>query len=294
MSDATKRKDKSGSTPSIPDYEPSAAEAEALRAYASASKTRAPRIKVSGKNVRPDHPSQGVAQIALMKAIGTTHADFYSGLISQLVNVGSPGPEPDEAGTNFMLAIVKGIEPRDQIEAMLAAQMGAVHLATMTFARRLAHVENVPQQDSAERAFNKLARTFTAQVAALKDYRSRGEQKMTVQHVHVAEGGQAIVGNVNAPTPEGGGRAEKSRNNPMRLPMHLACRCRARSKRSGLQCQAPAVRGYEVCRMHGAGGGAPKGNKNALRHGLFAGEAIATRRGVAELTKQARTLADRI
>jgi hypothetical protein len=68
----------------------------------------------------------------------------------------------------------------------------------MTFARRLAHVENIPQQDSAERAFNKLTRTFAAQVAALKDYRSRGEQKMTVQHVHVAEGGQAIVGNVNA------------------------------------------------------------------------------------------------
>jgi len=38
-------------------------------------------------------------------------------------------------------------------------------------------------------------------MAALKDYRSKGEQKMTVQHVHVAEGGQAIVGNVSAPAP---------------------------------------------------------------------------------------------
>jgi hypothetical protein len=35
---------------------------------------------------------------------------------------------------------------------MLAAQMAAVHNATMTFARRLNHVENIPQQDSAERA----------------------------------------------------------------------------------------------------------------------------------------------
>ena len=50
-----------------------------------------------------------------------------------------------------MLAMVKGIEPRDQVEAMLAAQMAAVHNATMTFARRLNHVENIPQQDSAER-----------------------------------------------------------------------------------------------------------------------------------------------
>ena len=113
-------------------------------------------------------------------------------------------------------AVVKGIEPRDQIEAMLGAQMAAVHMASMTFARRLAHVENIPQQDSAERAFNKLTRTFAAQMSALKEYRSKGEQKMTVQHVHVAEGGQAIVGNVNAPA-EGVGARKKSEDQPHAL-----------------------------------------------------------------------------
>jgi hypothetical protein len=41
----------------------------------------------------------------------------------------------------------------------------------MTFARRLAQVENIPQQDIAERALNKLARTLAAQVEALKNYR---------------------------------------------------------------------------------------------------------------------------
>ena len=55
-----------------------------------------------------------------------------------------------------MLAVVKGIEPRDQVEAMLAAQMAAVHMASMTFARRLAHVDTITQQDSASNAFNKL------------------------------------------------------------------------------------------------------------------------------------------
>ena len=79
---------------------------------------------------------------------------------------------------------------------MLAAQMSAVHLATMALARRLAHVENIPQEDSEKRAFNKFARTFAAQVEALKRYRTGGEQKVTVQHVTVNEGGQAIVGNV--------------------------------------------------------------------------------------------------
>jgi hypothetical protein len=72
--------------------------------------------------------------------------------------------------------------------------------------RRLAHVDNIAQQDSAQTAFNKLARTFAAQAEALKDYRSKGEQKMTVQHVHVADGGQAVIGNVGTPAPGGGAR----------------------------------------------------------------------------------------
>src|SRR6266567_6590651 len=102
-----------------------------------------------------------------------------------------------------MLSVVKGVEPADQVEAMLAAQMAVVHMATMTFARRLNHVENIPQQDSAERAFNKLARTFATQVEALKRYRTGGEQRVTVEHVHVHSGGQAIVGNVSTTRGEG-------------------------------------------------------------------------------------------
>jgi hypothetical protein len=96
-----------------------------------------------------------------------------------------------------MLSVIKGVKPRDQVEALLAAQMAAVHTATMTWAQRLAHVKTIPQQDSAERAFNKLARTFAAQVEALKRYRSRGDQTVRVEHVTVNEGGQAIVGNVS-------------------------------------------------------------------------------------------------
>jgi hypothetical protein len=89
-------------------------------------------------------------------------------------------------------------------------------MALMTFARRMAHVETISQQDSASNAFNKLARTFAAQVEALKRYRSGGEQKMTVQHVHVAEGGQAIVGNVSASAP-GGGAIGKTKDQPHAL-----------------------------------------------------------------------------
>ena len=48
-----------------------------------------------------------------------------------------------------------------------------------------------------------------------------------------------------------------------------ANQCTAKSKRSGARCKNPAVKGYSVCRMHGAGGGAPIGNKNAVVDGEY-------------------------
>jgi hypothetical protein len=143
---------------------------------------------------------EGVPQIdvpfLLMEALGTTDPDFLDGILCQLENVGRRGGKADERGLNFMLSVIKGVKPRDEVEALLAAQMAVVHTATMTMAFRLGRTQTIPQQDSAERAFNKLARTFAAQVEALKRYRSRGDQTVRVEHVTVNEGGQAIVGNV--------------------------------------------------------------------------------------------------
>ncbi len=154
-----------------------------------------------------DHPDPGVGMILLMQALGISDNAFLNGILGQLANAASQGGAVDERHVNFMLSAIKGVEPKDEVEVMLAAQMAAVHAATMTFARRLGNVENIPQQDSAERAFNKLARTFVAQVEALKRYRTGGEQKVTVEHVTVKEGGQAIVGSVT----HGGRGASKNR-----------------------------------------------------------------------------------
>ncbi len=67
----------------------------------------------------------------------------------------------------------------------------------MMLARQLNHVQNLPQQDAAERALNKTARTYAAQMDTLKRYRSEGKQVVRVERVTVADGGQAIVGAVN-------------------------------------------------------------------------------------------------
>lgn len=202
-------------------YEPTPREEQAVKAYFDrrSATPPSPRIKVAQQTGKPgqleiDHPDQQVGAILLQNALGSADTDFANGVLIHLAGAAGKGQQVDTAGLNFMLAMVKGIGPRDQVETMLAAQMAAVHNATMTFARRLNHVENLPQQDSAERAFNKLARTFAAQIEALKRYRSSGEQVVRVEHVDVHAGGQAIVGAV---THQGGGGVGETGDRPHAL-----------------------------------------------------------------------------
>ena len=100
---------------------------------------------------------------------------------------------------------------------MLAAQMAAIHNLTMRLARRLSLAETLPEQDSAERALNKLARTFATQMETLKCYRAGSEQTVNVQHVSVSEGGQAIVGNVTQ-TPRENAPDKPAAGSPLALP----------------------------------------------------------------------------
>ncbi len=77
-------------------------------------------------------------------------------------------------------------------------------------------------------------------------------------------------------------------DNPMHK-AHAAPRCMATSKRSGQPCRAPAVNGWKVCRMHGAGGGAPTGTRNGnYRHGARTKAAINAARLIGLLTRLAR------
>ncbi len=69
----------------------------------------------------------------------------------------------------------------------------------------------------------------------------------------------------------------------------LARQCSATSKRTGNRCRAPAVTGWNVCRFHGARGGAPKGIANgAYRHGLYTAKAVDERSRLRELLYQVR------
>ncbi|RYD71647.1 MAG: hypothetical protein EOP84_24540, partial [Verrucomicrobiaceae bacterium] len=108
----------------------------------------------------------------MISSFGSTDLNFVDPFIGQLANVGSKASKFDVNGTAFVVSVIQGVQPRDQLEAMLAAQMAAIHTASMTLARRLNHVETIPQQDSAVRALNNLTRTYAMQLEALNRYRT--------------------------------------------------------------------------------------------------------------------------
>jgi hypothetical protein len=113
--------------PGKPQYQPTAREQTALGRHIArrAAGTPAPRMKMpkgeKAPKISPDHPDEAVGYALLMEALGTSDYDFGLGLIRQLANAGSQGNQIDEGGLNFMLAVVKGVKPNDQLEAMLAA-----------------------------------------------------------------------------------------------------------------------------------------------------------------------------
>lgn len=197
---ATSKAESSGSAaPAVP-YEPTDAERQSMKNW---NKFRLghpplPTMKVGQKDevasIGPGHEDLGTGTALQMNAIAAAYADYYSGTLSAIANIATTTRQVSAEKMDYLMAMVAGIKPRDQLESMLAVQMAAVHDATMEMAARVKRVDTIQQHDSAERSLNKLARTFAAQMEALKRYRSKGEQRVYVERVTVNEGGQAMVG----------------------------------------------------------------------------------------------------
>lgn len=202
-------------------YEPTEKERAALDANQQRwqSKRPCPRLDVKVDeegSVRTQlrHVDVQAASRLLEEALGTSSWDFSTGILDQLCRFCRSDGKISEDYLNFMLATINGIEPRNEAEAMLALQMAVTHAATMQASGYLIRATEVPQYDSALKGMTKLARTYALQMETLKKYRTGGEQNVTVKHVHVHEGGQAIVGNICT----GEGVASKPKEQPHAQP----------------------------------------------------------------------------
>ena len=81
---------------------------------------------------------------------------------------------------------------------MLAVQMVAAHEAALLFlGRALGAGQTFEGIDANVLRATRLFRIFNEQVEAMQKLKGKaGQQRMTVEHVHVHKGGKAIVGNV--------------------------------------------------------------------------------------------------
>jgi hypothetical protein len=132
---------------------------------------------------------------------GSKDETFNTGLLNQITNaLWLVHSDNDTQIERFLAAALPMIaaKPRDELEGMLAAQMVAAHAAAMECYRRAM----IPEQTSECRQDNlrqaaKLSRVYADLLLALDKHRGKGQQRVTVEHVHVHQGGQAIVGAVH-------------------------------------------------------------------------------------------------
>src|SRR3954453_15442772 len=163
----------------------------------------------------------------LAKALGVDEPWLLDLLLNQAAAC-MPG-EPARAAS-VAIAAVQSVGPRDGVEAMRAVQMVATHAAAMKMLQRAALDQpSFEIYDSIVNRATKLLRTYTAQIEALKRYRSAGEQRVVVQHVTVTAEQAAVQVNGTPSALRGEGAAskpeERSHEQPLGHAPEPAMRC---------------------------------------------------------------------
>lgn len=190
----------------IPVPEPDAMQKRAIAQAIELISTRRDRVSVkvertadNAMRISCPHSDVDGQTIQLLAALGTSSVDFLNASVGRIgAIVRQKGAKlPTQSEFNAALAAIDGLQPGDEIEAMLAMQMIATHDVAMNMLTRAKQAELLHQMQESGSLAIKLLRTFTAQVEALARMRRGGEQRVIVQHVNVSDGGQAIVGAVN-------------------------------------------------------------------------------------------------
>jgi hypothetical protein len=162
-----------------------------------------------GVEINSPHADRFGWNAQMQDTFGTRSGDFSDACINWLANAAAERGKPlSQTAVNAALAVVAAAEPANEMEALLAVQMFATHDLSMELMRRAKQSDNLRAMTEYGTLATKLSRTMTAQIEALGKLRRGGEQTVRVEHVHVYEGGQAVVGVVNT---QGGQGADGKR-----------------------------------------------------------------------------------
>lgn len=167
-------------------------------------------LQLKRQTVRSKATREGAVNALITTACevtGTQHLDAADRFIAQ-VAYGLVWPKPRDPDDHLVRAsaIMSEMAPKSATEAMLATQMIAANDAALMFLRRATLDEQYTDAiDSNVLRATRLMRVFTEQLEAMQKLKGRTcQQKVTVEHVHVHQGGQAIVGPIRTRPGEGG------------------------------------------------------------------------------------------
>ena len=99
---------------------------------------------------------------------------------------------------NRLMNLMAELQPQDALEAMLISQMVVVHEQAMNCIRMASSHKssNADMHFSLQNQGIKLMRLHSMQLEALDRHRRKGNQRMTIEHIHVSGDGKAIIGNL--------------------------------------------------------------------------------------------------
>jgi len=161
-------------------------------------------LTTDGVNETEDHT---IALEQVREVLKIDHIDTAVNAIAKAA-AGMSTKKPDVSLT-MALQLLSGFQPQNQLETMLLGQMIQVNTAAATcMANAFDEGQTIAGKELNANLAIKFQRTFVAQIEALQKLRGKGGQKVTVEHVHVHEGGQAIVGNISHTPPGGKGKNE--------------------------------------------------------------------------------------
>lgn len=132
----------------------------------------------------------------VLDAFGTLSPNFAALMLSELISL-IGGDEQCEVHVNAALAVVEGLKPRNEAEALLGLQMVAAHLGAMRCISLSSQARQLVQFQVHGELANRFMRTYASHLETLSKLRRGGEQNMKVEHVYVYQGGQAVVGDIN-------------------------------------------------------------------------------------------------
>ena len=137
----------------------------------------------------------------LKEATGTDQPHVQQQLINQVCRTlwmpEGLGEDEKSARIQSAISLLQGIKPADEIEGMLAVQMVGTHNAVMgCLDRAMIEGQTFEGFDQNLKHASKLLAIYSRQIEVLDKHRGKGQQKVTVEHVHVEAGGQAMVGHI--------------------------------------------------------------------------------------------------